>query len=1157
MKKIFSFLVHKWTVALIGLTAIAVLIWIGGPYLGFGDSRPLSTSLDRLVSIVVAVALWVVNNLRLQAKSSRANSALIAQLAASPPAEVNAPGAEEVAVLKERFDQAMERLKKAHFHSRFGKQYLYELPWYVIIGPPGVGKTTLLANSGLQFPLADQLGEKTVRGVGGTRNCDWWFTNEAVLLDTAGRYTTQDSHREADSGAWLGFLELLSKHRRRRPLNGIILAISIADVMLASEQERALQAQTVRQRIQELYKRLGLQLPIYLVFTKCDLVAGFMEFFDDLDKTQREQVWGLTFTQDAAADFAEFGREFNLLIERLGQRMLWRLQQERDLTRRGLIHAFPQQMADLKPLLEEFLKQALAPSRFEECACLRGVYFTSGTQEGSPIDRVMAALTRSFSLRTQSVPAFTGRPRAYFVTALLRDVIFPEAELVGANTRYEKQRRWLQGAVYAAAVVITFGVVFAWSASFTRNELTIAKLNDRLVAYREVGDKLPTQARLVDLLTALDRARDITQVYGSEPRVTPWLMGMGLYQGTRLGSAAERAYAGILQHTLLPHIKNQLELRIRSTGLSTDDLRALLSLYLMLGDPATLDHAQLGQWTVSDWERSLPQDIDTRQRLGVHLGSLLKTALPAQMLDKALMARATQFICEIPLVDQVYERLRRAAESAGIAGFSLASLGSAATSVLTLDGAAGGQETVPGFFTYSGYDSVLDKQGEPIAQTAIEENLRVCEARRDELLKADAKQVLRDVKTRYFRDYISRWNAFLGHVQLAELRSASQANEALKRLSGSDSPLRALLKSAADNTTLSRSALASMIKDKTPFDTTLLTPPTPVDTAFATLHRLVAADKDQPAQLDSELAKLAELGAYVADIAESSEAGEAAFQAAKARMTQSTRDVIAQLRRGSASLPAPLQDIFASAATQSWGVILGTARSYLDGLWRASVWQPYRDSLYNRYPLYATDRQQATLADFGRFFGVGGTLDHFVGEYLQPFIDTQRWRERVVDQRRLGISAETLNQLQRAAEIRAMYFADGGQRPLIRFTLRPAYLDAQVSRFNLELNGQFASYRHDPERTIKMEWPGPEEGGRVRIVFERLNGGSFSLSKDGPWAWFRLLDDASVSKSVSANVLQVTFETAGLKMRYELRASSVANPFNNSAVNQFRCPEHL
>ena len=230
MKRLFQILTQKWFISSIGIIAIMILIWFGGPYLGLGDSHPLSSPFNRLLAILLVIVVWGFNNLRLRFKATQANSAMIDNLISAPaaPSEI-APdvSAEEVALLRERFTKALEHLKQTSLQGRFfGKQYLYELPWYIIIGPPGCGKTTLLETSGLEFPLDEYQADKKISGVGGTRNCDWWFTNDAVLLDTAGRYTTQDSDAEADSGAWLGFLDLLSKQRPRRPLNGIIVAIS-------------------------------------------------------------------------------------------------------------------------------------------------------------------------------------------------------------------------------------------------------------------------------------------------------------------------------------------------------------------------------------------------------------------------------------------------------------------------------------------------------------------------------------------------------------------------------------------------------------------------------------------------------------------------------------------------------------------------------------------------------------------------------------------------------------------------------------------------------------------------------------------------------------------------------------------------------------------
>src|SRR5262249_53045969 len=268
------------------------------------------------------------------------------------------------------------------------RQYVYDLPWYAFIGAPGAGKTTALVNSGLRFPLADRLGREAGRGVGGTRNCDWGFTDEAGFLDTAGRYTTHQSDAQVDAGAWKSFLQLLKKTRPRRPLNGLIITLSVPDLLQQSAAERDAYAQALRARLQELYQELGVRIPIYVLVTKSDLLAGFSEFFASLGKDGRAQVWGFSRPFGAEQfDTAAMSAEVMRLEPRRFDRLLERLEEGRGPARRALLSGFPQQFALLRERLVPCVEAAFAPSQFETPSLLRGVYFTSGTQEGSPIDR--------------------------------------------------------------------------------------------------------------------------------------------------------------------------------------------------------------------------------------------------------------------------------------------------------------------------------------------------------------------------------------------------------------------------------------------------------------------------------------------------------------------------------------------------------------------------------------------------------------------------------------------------------------------------------------------------------------------------------------------------------------------------------------------------
>ncbi|KAA1349606.1 type VI secretion system membrane subunit TssM, partial [Escherichia coli] len=154
--------------------------------------------------------------------------------------------------------------------------------------------------------------------IGGTRNCDWWFTNEAVLLDTAGRYTTQESEQVQDAGEWLEFINLLRKYRRRQPINGVIITISISDLLSQSAEASRQQAVNLRQRLSELHEQLGIRFPVYVMVTKADLLKGFRAWFADYDKAQRDQIWGFTlpWEQTKHADYDLMGnlqQEFSLL----------------------------------------------------------------------------------------------------------------------------------------------------------------------------------------------------------------------------------------------------------------------------------------------------------------------------------------------------------------------------------------------------------------------------------------------------------------------------------------------------------------------------------------------------------------------------------------------------------------------------------------------------------------------------------------------------------------------------------------------------------------------------------------------------------------------------------------------------------------------------
>src|ERR1700744_4262552 len=179
-------------IMVVGGLITAAVLWFLAPLAG--TTVPLSVGVMRALGVVLVPATMGITAGLTQWRQRRLNSSMATELANGG----GAAGSQEVQVLSTRLREALDALKRSRFGKAAGRRWLYQLPWYVLIGPPGSGKTTALVNSGLNFPLSGKYGRRGIGGVGGTRSCDWWFTDEAVLIDTAGRYTTQDSAPEAD-----------------------------------------------------------------------------------------------------------------------------------------------------------------------------------------------------------------------------------------------------------------------------------------------------------------------------------------------------------------------------------------------------------------------------------------------------------------------------------------------------------------------------------------------------------------------------------------------------------------------------------------------------------------------------------------------------------------------------------------------------------------------------------------------------------------------------------------------------------------------------------------------------------------------------------------------------------------------------------------------
>ena len=1186
MKAIIGFFKKKIVVQLAGIVALCVLIWFVGPKFAFAKKALLESEFNRLLAILVVVTVWALYNLIIQSRSNKKEQQLMADLAAPQvdpgQAAIEEAQTKEVADLGRKFENALQLLKETRSKGWRDKQYIYDLPWYVIIGAPGCGKTTLLANSGLRFPLSGQTDRDDIQGVGGTRNCDWLFTDEAIFLDTAGRYTTQDSHQPVDSAAWHGFLNLIKKYRPRRPINGVLVAMSLSDLLQHTEEQCRQQAGLVRQRIAELSDLLGIRFPVYMIFTKCDLVAGFADFFAQLNQDERAQVWGETFQDSDSTKVQnlidEYVVNFDESLRRLNQWTFRRVHEERDIQRRSLILDFPQQIALLKSKIGRLLHQTFSASQYEKYAPrLRGVYFTSGTQEGTPIDRVMGLLASTYGLDRQQAPVFSGRGKSYFITRLLKEVVFPEAQLTGADPRVERRRRFAQMAAYGSVIVLVAGMIALWSASFTQNKWAVGRIENQIEQYNKIIDDNTTWGKAVRSL--LERLNIISAAYDVYGHRSLWT-GFGLNQADKLQAGIDLVYNQLLQHRLLSLVKARLEQRIhahlfRGTGEEFSVLYELLKIYLMLGQPQKRMDPLLAERRIDyDWKQSFAREPELYQPLIRHTNNLLRLPLEPIQLNEPLIREARHILNAQPLYAQIFAHLQTQAMSDHSHDFRLKDvIGPHSDKVfITADGQDLNTLAIRGLYTFEGYHGFFMKKGLPFVKQALKENWVLNNYAADQ--ERDLPRLYDDLQKLYFDQYEKQWRSLIDNLKVRKARGISQEIQIQDILSGRETPLRPLMESIEKNTTLYRPAKpeqagadpkqAGDIKTAVSLaDQVLQRKAAPVhalelEKKFQDIHYLVRSSGDAPPPLDNLLANLNSVRDFMMQIGSAADSDEKALNKALERIHGGgTSERIKTAQMDFARQPEPFKSWFSSLTSSSLEFTLASAKSELNTTWKTEVLASYKAALQGRYPIFKDSAYDVTLDDFSRFFMPNGTIDSFFQNHLKPFVDTtrSRWRPRRIENQAMHLSSRSLQQLEYAAKIRDAFFASGGPSPMLNFELKPIELDDGVTVFRIDIGGQIAEYRHGPTRTKKFKWPGPNADAGVRLTFQTIDGQQINHLEEGAWAWLRTLDKAVAARMNQRDRFMVTFRVGNYTARYELRASSVHHPFHLTELQKFRCPE--
>ncbi len=807
---------------------VAFIVYLVGDKFGYSNTQRFIIIGLVLITLPFALIIGYVSSRR--KKKAEKKAAEEAEKAGENPVAVAADKkvkpTETYLDLTKGTEETVEFLKNSKLGVN-GKDAVYSLPWYIVMGTPKSGKSSLVLGSNFDFETLPSQRQSEQKFVRPTRNVDWRVTSDAVFLDTAGRYQTEG----VDEEEWSSLLETIKKNRGNRPVDGLLLTVDTEKILKSDDREIEEAAKVLRKRLDDMRQRLKLRFPVYLVFTHADSIEGFRDSFSVSKQEGRNLVWGATIPLEKSENAQSlFDGEFELLQDSIMKRRLMRLSAPFPPVRQLRIFNFPLHFGSARRKLGTFVTTLFRPNPFNESPFLRGFYFTA-----APQNKITAKPGQTMGNLPQTVG------NTYFTEPFFRDVLLRDKDLV--RTFQEQKQKppiwsWLLTAL-GAVLVLTLLTLVGVSLLSNRNMLNDAAekgetvlTNVQASRNRNTLEKNENETRS-ELNGLLSLHNLLLRLDTNEREGAPFYMRFGLYSGNTIyrEKLLPIFYNAVEQRFKTPAVKN-LEADLKKfsetnlTGTPEEQEKVLgenyekLKAYLMLSgeyknraETTTLVNNLKDYWLV---DSKVPADLkpEAMELLefwakqvdrGVEDGNDgARENFPRILLDEKLVRAARTKLQVYPAHARYYRRkvTEISKEVEGSVGTTSAEriLSSNSGDTRYIESTY----TVPGAYTLEGYKLMKTAISEANEKLS-EDDWVLGEQNKKDIASADDAG---KIEAAYFRDYADQWKAFVKGLSIP-LYTKENADEALQSFSSANSPIEILLKEIERNTNLSANKKAA------------------------------------------------------------------------------------------------------------------------------------------------------------------------------------------------------------------------------------------------------------------------------------------------------------------------------------------------------------
>jgi len=1193
------------------LVLLSLAIWFYGPAFRYMDYAPFAPVMNRVIAIGVLVILWGINNYF---------------LARTRAAKKPAPKREEIrlhdpldaliAAMNQSFRNMIKMLRGKWAGGEHGNGTLYALPWYLVIGPPSTGKSALIQDADLNFPLAHLLDDKAGEEASSRELPKYWVTNEALLFDIPGSWLNrnapivfdsffeqqphdqEEEHETAEArpklpvkGArkrlWDAFLSLLVTHRSRRPINGVIINFDLMEMVRMNERQREAHAANIHAHLLDIAEKLGTRFTVHVVMTKLDRFAGFIDYFSALPKGERQQPFGFSFPvySEIEADrwVEDFAASCQRFLAQANDDMIDQLYSKREAAGRRNIYIFLREFIASLSIVQDFWRRALISDKFSTPPLMRGIYFTSVRQEGVPTNVLLHRIALDYHMTPPVLRAYSGMSARFFSDSLFREVIFKESGLAGDNKQVESRKKFILNTTIVASVLFVLGFGFLLNEAMRDNRARAENVlyagNDFINLPRDQIEG-SDESRYIAALNAIASAHEEFPDWQNKSEARRYL---ALYQGRKIGPEVEKAYEDLLSARFLPAIADEVRREIIRLGQSqesynSDERLDALRVYLLLGridirqqldgrsqNSDSLSRAAILSWLQRSWQQRFEGKSQLQGDLRRHLIYALNTNRIASPIDNQMVEETRQALLEVPRDVRLYRTLKSLAAKQVPGGVSFRSqLGPTFDMIFKQKGDEINRRAdivIPYFYTKRAFHDFFVPHNDDLSIIALEDAWVTGESTQVHYSEEDLENFRQKIRHAYSSDYINEWTRALEQLDIVDFGTMDHAAQIVGEINGPSDPFGRLVTMLKNETEIydALPIINMQEQDKTEL---ALDPNREygqrITRAFHDLTQMLDAPEGKTAPFEEVLIPVAGLESYLRAIVSAQQSSRPlALERAKERASLQGNDPIFIVRRSGSNLPAPLNRFFNQIADNSWKSILNAAKLDLQAVWQSDVYRTFNVELSGKYPFNNAGQEEVTLTEFQKFFGPNGDFDAFFNNNLKTFINPDTGQPIVIDGQSLSVSTEFMRQVAAARALRNMFFTADGV-PTLHYTIEPVSMTGNVSRAVLNIEGQLVPYSHGPTTPKSILWPNALSSRQdVSQLSLSQRGGSVSRTFQGLWSSFRLFELAEIVDATRESV-DVTFKIGNSRIKYRLRmAATQRNPFAMGTLSRLKLPEQL